>query len=45
MEPTRGRFEVSAYSSRVSEGVWSDAKGSPRGDNGLFVDAETGGSK
>lgn len=43
MEPTRGRFEVSAL--RLSEGGWSDVKASPREDDGLFLDAETGGSR
>ena len=45
MDPTRGRFEESAPSSRASEGACGDVKESTRVDDRPFVEAESDDSK
>ena len=45
MDPTRGRFEESAASSRASECVCGDVKDSPRVDDRPFAEAESEDSK
>lgn len=45
MDPTRGRFEESAASSRVSGGACGDVKDSTRVDDRPLVEAESDDSK
>jgi hypothetical protein len=45
MDPTRGRFEEPAPSSRASEGAGGDVKDSTRVDDRPLVEAESEDSK